>query len=458
MIINFIITVKKILPLKMSWERKNITLWFSMAILIICIVSTISLQYTTQLFQGQKQIEHSYQVIQAFEAILQTLRDAERARRGYILTNKESYLGTYNHALLTINSKFIHALNTTADNERQQKTLTTLAPLITERIALIKKSVELYKKDKSSTAEQIYLTDRGIDLHDDIWHIITEIETEEQLLIQKTSAESAANYKAKILMAIIDSGCIFLVLFAIYLLLHYQIAKRRHSETILRESERKTQFFSMISHELRTPISTILISAQVLENCHECSEAKKLKNLQRIQSAAKNMTQLITDMLALTRAEAGLDFQPKSIDLEKLCDSLVEDIEFSSGAKQNLIFISECQTKFATVDEKMLRSIINNLLYNAIKYSPDESDIYFNLSSKPGQVILQIQDQGIGIDLEEEKYIYEPFSRSPKVSDIPGTGLGLAVVQKCVDLHGGSITLTSQVGVGSIFTVKIPQI
>ena len=449
--------MKKILLSKWSSEKKFIASGFGIAILIICIVSTISLQYTTQLFKGQKQIEHSYQVIQAFEAIINTLRDAERARRGYIITSKELYLETYNNAFATIDGQFNSAVNITANNEQQQKKLAIIAPLITKRLALIEKSIELHKQDKSNTAEQIALTDRGILLHDQIWHIITEIETQEKSLLERSSAESAANYKATIFMVVVGSGCTFLLLFAVYLLLHHQIVKRRRTETILRESERKTQFFSMISHEFRTPLSTILISAQVLENCQEYSEAKKLKNLQRIQSAAKNMTQLITDILTLTRAEAGLDFQPKSLDIEKLCDSLIEDIEFSSGAKQNIFFISECQTKFANVDEKMLRSIINNLVYNAIKYSPDESDIYFTLSGKMGQVILQIQDQGIGIDLEEQKYIYEAFYRSKKVADLPGTGLGLAVVNKCVELHGGSITLASQVGVGSTFTVKIPK-
>jgi len=449
--------VKKILLSKWSSEKKFIASGFGIAILIICIVSTISLQYTTQLFKGQKQIEHSYQVIQAFDAIINTLRDAERARRGYIITSKELYLETYNNAFATIDGQFNSAVNITANNEQQQKKLAIIAPLITKRLALIEKSIELHKQDKSNTAEQIALTDRGILLHDQIWHIITEIETQEKSLLERSSAESAANYKATIFMVVVGTGCTFLLLFAVYLLLHHQIVKRRRTETILRESERKTQFFSMISHEFRTPLSTILISAQVLENCQEYSEAKKLKNLQRIQSAAKNMTQLITDILTLTRAEAGLDFQPKSLDIEKLCDSLIEDIEFSSGAKQNIFFISECQTKFANVDEKMLRSIINNLVYNAIKYSPDESDIYFTLSGKMGQVILQIQDQGIGIDLEEQKYIYEAFYRSKKVADLPGTGLGLAVVNKCVELHGGSITLASQVGVGSTFTVKIPK-
>ncbi|MBA3923612.1 MAG: CHASE3 domain-containing protein [Nostocaceae cyanobacterium] len=449
--------MKKILLSKWSSEKKFIASGFGIAILIICIVSTISLQYTTQLFKGQKQIEHSYQVIQAFDAIINTLRDAERARRGYIITSKELYLETYNNAFATIDGQFNYALNITANNDQQQKQLAIIAPLITKRLALIKKSIELHKQDKSNTAEQIALTDRGILLHDQIWHIITEIETQEKSLLERSSAESAANYKATIFMVVVGSGCTFLLLFAVYLLLHHQIVKRRRTETILRESKRKTQFFSMISHEFRTPLSTILISAQVLENCQEYSEAKKLKNLQRIQSAAKNMTQLITDILTLTRAEAGLDFQPKSLDIEKLCDSLIEDIEFSSGAKQNIFFISECQTKFVNVDEKMLRSIINNLVYNAIKYSPDESDIYFTLSGKMGQVILQIQDQGIGIDLEEQKYIYEAFYRSKKVADLPGTGLGLAVVNKCVELHGGSITLASQVGVGSTFTVKIPK-
>lgn len=213
----------------------------------------------------------------------------------------------------------------------------------------------------------------------------------------------------------------------------------------------------MVSHEFRTPLSTILISTQVLENSKEWSEEKKRKNLQRIQSSAKTMTQLLTDILTLTRAESGkLEFKPHPLNLEDFCHSIVEEIQFSTGTQQDIIFIHQCLEKIACMDEKILRSILTNLLDNAIKYSPQNSKIYFTLTKNSEQAIFQIQDRGIGISQEEQEQLYQAFQRGQNVGDVPGTGLGLAVVKKCVELHGGSINVESQLEVGTTFTVLLP--
>ena len=110
-----------------------------------------------------------------------------------------------------------------------------------------------------------------------------------------------------------------------------------------------------------------------------------------------------------------------------------------------------------TVDEKLLYSILSNLLSNAIKYSPPESTIYFTFSGKPETVKFEIQDEGIGMSIEDQQKLYDPFSRGSNARTILGTGLGLAIVKKCLDLHQGQIFVESQVGNGSTFTVQIPQ-
>jgi len=243
------------------------------------------------------------------------------------------------------------------------------------------------------------------------------------------------------------------------------ITERKRAEEIRRNLEKerelgelKLRFFSMASHEFRTPLSTILISAQLLENSSpNWTPEKKLKNLHRIQSAAKTMTQLLTDILTLTRAESGkLEFKPERLDLDKFCRDLVEEVELSSRAQQNIFFISHCPVKNGYLDEKLLRSILSNLLSNAVKYSREDSHIYFTLDCESESVIFEIQDQGIGISREDQENLFESFHRGQNVGDVPGTGLGLAVVKKCVDLHGGSITVQSKVGVGTTFTVTLP--
>ncbi len=110
----------------------------------------------------------------------------------------------------------------------------------------------------------------------------------------------------------------------------------------------------------------------------------------------------------------------------------------------------------ACLDEKLLQHILTNLLTNAIKYSPQGSTVHFDLTCQDRELIFQIQDEGIGIPPEDRERLFESFHRAANVKNIPGTGLGLAIVKRCVDLQGGKIAVTSQVGVGTTFTVTLP--
>jgi signal transduction histidine kinase len=107
-------------------------------------------------------------------------------------------------------------------------------------------------------------------------------------------------------------------------------------------------------------------------------------------------------------------------------------------------------------DETLLKHIVSNLLNNAIKYSPPDSTVLFELIKQEKTVILKFQDQGIGIIEADQKQLFQPFHRGENVGTIPGTGLGLSIVKQCVIAHRGEITVNSQLGVGSTFTVTLP--
>ncbi|MEH2111836.1 sensor histidine kinase [Nostoc sp.] len=221
----------------------------------------------------------------------------------------------------------------------------------------------------------------------------------------------------------------------------------------------KTRFFSMASHEFRTPLSTALAAAQLLENCQDewDNSSKRLRNLQRIQLSVKNMVQMLDDILTINRAETGkLEFNPKLINLEEFCAYFVEEMRLSTDERHTLSFACQGKAVNAWVDERLLRSILSNLLLNAIKYSPEGGNVNLGLEFKSDTVILQVQDQGIGIPLADQKHLFQPFHRGKNVRSIPGTGLGLVVVKKCVDLHQGHINITTEVGIGTTCAVTLP--
>jgi len=223
-------------------------------------------------------------------------------------------------------------------------------------------------------------------------------------------------------------------------------------------SEMKSKFVSTASHEFRTPLATMLSSAELLEHYAESlSPAEKVNLLQTIQGSAKRMSEMIDDVLTLGRAESGvLKLNLGPTNLRELCGRVVSEFRIAQG-KQHIITLDDRFDRVeAHMDERLLRHILNNLLSNAVKYSPPGSEVTFSLARRGEQAAIEIQDRGIGIPLEDQPRMFESFHRASNVENRSGTGLGLAIVKKAVELHGGEISLTSAVGSGTRFTVMIP--
>ena len=215
----------------------------------------------------------------------------------------------------------------------------------------------------------------------------------------------------------------------------------------------------MVSHEFRTPLSTALAAAQVLENSQDewDNTEKRLRNLQRIQDSVRNMVQLLDDILTINRAETGkLAFNPKLLNLERYCRYFIEEMRLNAGAQHTLTFTCQGTALPVYLDEKLLRSILSNLLSNAIKYSPQGGNVQLTLAFRSDTVKIGVQDEGIGIPVADQKLLFEPFHRGKNVRSIPGTGLGLVVVKKCVDLHQGTIHIASEVGKSTTCVITLP--
>ena len=246
----------------------------------------------------------------------------------------------------------------------------------------------------------------------------------------------------------------------------HDITERRRAEEEIRKAlaqekelnELKSRFVSMTSHEFRTPLTTILSSAELLEYyAHRWDDQKKISHLHRIQNTVQHMTSLLDDVLLIGKADAGkLEFNPTPLDLEQFYLSLLEEMQLNISEQHTLKFVSNAPSTRACMDEKLLRHIFGNLLSNAIKYSPQGGTVNLKLAYQDGEAIVQIQDEGIGIPKEEQKRLFESFHRASNVDKIQGTGLGLAIVKRAVDLHRGRIAVSSEVGVGSTFTVTLP--
>lgn len=222
--------------------------------------------------------------------------------------------------------------------------------------------------------------------------------------------------------------------------------------------ELRLRFFAMASHEFRTPLSTILLTAQFLESSdREWSEEKRKRNLQRIISAAKEMRQMLDDILTINRAETGrLEFAPTQFEINTFCYQLLQEMQLYASAQHRLTFSNSNEVEWGFGDDKLLHYSLTHLLSNAIKYSPNGGEVNLTVSVTQCALIFKIRDQGIGIIPSDQLHLFEAFYRGENVDCISGSGLGLTVAKKCVELQGGNITFTSEVGVGTTFTVTIP--
>ncbi|WGV27747.1 hybrid sensor histidine kinase/response regulator [Halotia branconii] len=221
----------------------------------------------------------------------------------------------------------------------------------------------------------------------------------------------------------------------------------------------RSQIIGTVSHECRTPLTSILAAASTLVNhSQQLDESRQQRFLGIIEHKARYMSKLVDDMLLVNQFELdNTKFKPVPLDLLQFFSELIEQERETVDEHHELIFQVTGNTKGFWGDRGLLQQIFVNLMSNAIKYSPDGGAIKFHLIGKESQVVFSIQDQGIGIPIADQKNLFQSFSRASNVDTIPGTGLGLAISKACVDLHGGNITLYSQVGQGTKFIVSLPK-
>jgi PAS domain S-box-containing protein len=246
-------------------------------------------------------------------------------------------------------------------------------------------------------------------------------------------------------------------------LLKKEIEKEKKIEIKLKESlekekelsNLKSRFISTASHEFRTPLTLILSSADLLEiHRKEFLDEKYFKHIKKIQNSVVAMTELLDEVLTINRAESGkMKFDPHEIDLFSLCSEIIETHNSYDNHKVILEYREKLRKMYA--DPKIISSILNNLITNAMKYSPDGEVIILGVFATADQIRFEVIDHGIGIEKEDIAHLFEPFYRGKNVQNIKGSGLGLSIVQKSALLHGGSVRVQSQKGKGSVFTVLL---
>ncbi len=219
----------------------------------------------------------------------------------------------------------------------------------------------------------------------------------------------------------------------------------------------KSRFVSMASHEFRTPLSTILSSIELVEAYLDAGNSKALKHINRIKNSVTTLTSILNDFLSLSRLEEGkVEAQPERFQLSDFCLAVVDEMRGQLKRGQQLIHEEKNVGQEIFLDKKFLKIIFFNLISNAIKYSPEGKPIRCTTSLRDQTLSIVIQDEGMGIPREDQPHLFTRFFRAHNVENIQGTGLGLNIVKRYIELLNGRIRFESAQGFGTSFFVDIP--
>ncbi len=240
-----------------------------------------------------------------------------------------------------------------------------------------------------------------------------------------------------------------------------QEAKEEVSLSLVKEKELgqlKSRFVSMASHEFRTPLSAIQLSASLIDKYAEGFENPNIsKHIAKIKNAVENLTTILNDFLSLEKLEAGkIEPSFSRFDLVKLSEEITEEMQLVAKQNQNIIYEHTGTSSIINLDQNLLKNCIFNLVSNAIKYSGENTFIEFNTEINDRNCIITIKDNGIGIPETDQKHLFEAFFRAHNTGNIPGTGLGLNIVARYADLMNGTVDFKSNVNHGTIFTILFP--
>jgi PAS domain S-box-containing protein len=244
------------------------------------------------------------------------------------------------------------------------------------------------------------------------------------------------------------------------------ITQRKQAEaelrrTLAREKELgqlRSKFVSMVSHEFRTPLAIIQSSAEILDDyLDQLEKAERKDHLQSIRKNTRRMAALMEETLLIGSFDAGkMEFKPTSLELSSFVRRLVDEVHSATHRRCEIELFQAKMPATAQADGRLLRHIFTNLLTNAVKYSDCGRAVHFEIVGDGTDIVCTIRDRGIGIPEPDREWLFNAFHRGQNVGDRPGTGLGLIIVKRCVDLHGGTINVDSKLGQGTVVTVRLP--
>ena len=444
--------------------QQKVKFGFSAALLLLLFVSVLAVGSIYSLHQNSVSVEHTYEVILSLEEVISLMKDAETGVRGLVFTENESFLTPYFTCINNIEAALSKVDLITKDNAIQQKRVPILKKLCYHRLEVLKTVLLHYKLNEKKKAAQIIKDGRGKRIMERIRFRISEMKAHEKTLLGTRRKETRISQGLTYVIIGIGNLVAVLIAVAAIMNINLELSQRLIAEQLLQDKQTNLEqankeleaFSYTISHDLRSPLRAIDGFSRILEEDYEQKldkEGKRLLNV--IKSNAYKMGKLIDDLLDFSRLSKKVPTQ-NNVNMQALVNEVIEEVQLNNpGLKPELVLL---QLPNALGDKSLLQQVWVNLISNAYKYSSKKNPalIEIGFESFNNSQYYYVKDNGSGFDPYYKDKLFGIFQRLHNTKDFEGNGVGLAIVQRIVDRHGGKVEAEGKVNEGAIFKFSVP--
>lgn len=480
---------------KRKWHENTKSTWLLISFITVSVIvgnALLARKTINSLSDTQSSLLNASEVLNALNNLHILILSAETGQRGYLLTENEEYLAPYTDSLSDLQKQVNEVAEINSELPGQKDRILNLLAVTELKLEELKTTVALALADKEGTAIRMVLTGRGRNLYQQIRTHFDEIEAaetdfREALFVKLAKAEKEA--KVTFLLSAITSA---LLLFGMVFLarINIRIEQKFHSELEeqnkvlaakveertnelniysqeLKRSNRELEDFAFVaSHDLQEPLRKIRAFGARLQTTYANDlDPKGYDYINRMRNAAERMSDLISDLLEFSRITTrGKDFV--EVDLNQTVATILDDLEIAITESKATIKL--CELPVIEADASQMYQLLLNLISNAVKFKQADiapvihfeyelkENLQDTLNLSQDWHIITIRDNGIGFEQEYADKIFAPFQRLHSRDEYKGTGIGLAVCRRIVERHHGTISATSTVGKGAVFSVQFP--
>ena len=439
---------------------------FSLVFVGILIISAISYHNTNGLLRNSGLDGRSHALIQLLGSIDAAMGEAEGTHRRYLVTGEQAYLEAYKRVIAQKPTFTTYLNELTQDSPEQQRRAGELNRLMERQASAESKAITHVQERGIQSVRKMALEGAGRRELDGIHQIISEMDVYERQALNRRVIESAASTRHTIMLLAVGAGLQLVLLASVYYLIRHDITERRRVAgelqrrgELLEAANKELEAFSYsVSHDLRAPLRHIDGYAALLRKTVDQSlNEKAARYLQTISDSAKQMGQLIDDLLVFSRM-GRQDMLQTTVNMDQLIKSILSDLRLDLHGRQ----ISWTIASLPEVkgDPSMLRQVFMNLLTNALKFTSTKPMASIEIGVEPpgsDEVVVYVRDNGVGFDMQYAPKLFGVFQRLHRADEFEGTGIGLANVRRIVHRHGGRAWADGMPDKGATFYVALPR-